>query len=128
MKEDISFNSLYSGQNRIKYPYLMPNSIDIDDIVANRESHIMLQIDARVTQLQKKLESTTDESEKNDILVELGELELLPYQKEVRGKILSQLWFSRSLLPNSHPNFLAKFGSLTLENVVATEELYKQQL
>lgn len=127
-KDDIPFNTLYTAQNRVKYPFLLPDGINIDDIVANRESHIMLQIDARATLLKKQLQNTFDEVEKEDIMVELAELQLIPYQKEVRGKLLSQLWFSKSLLPNSHPNFLAKFGSLTLENVVATEELYKQQL
>lgn len=126
--QNIDYNTLYSAQSKVKFPSTYPDGIDIDDIVSNRESLILLQIDARISNLREQLGKVSDDDEKNKLLVELTQLELLPYQKNIRGKLLSQVWFSKSLLPNSHPNFLAKFGSLSLENVVATEELYKQQL
>lgn len=126
--KDILYNSLYSALSRITCPSLFPEGIDIDDIMSTRESLVLLQIDARVQTLRKKLEQTSDDEEKNNALIELAQYQLLPYQKQIRGRVLSQVWFSKSLLPNSHPNFLAKFGNLTVDNVVATEELYKQQL
>lgn len=64
-----------------------------------------------------------------DVLaIEAAALELLPEQRTLRGHVLSHMWFSKLLLPNSHPNFLAIFAELSLDNVVMTEELYKQQL
>lgn len=126
--DSIAFNSLYTPQCKVKLPSLQPYGIDVDDIMTSRESYILLQIDAKINGLMDQISRETDEDEKRELQIELAQLELLPYQKDVRGRVLSQLWFSKSLLPNSHPNFLAKFADLSIENIIATEELYKQQL
>lgn len=126
--DEIPYNALYTPQSKVRCPAILPTGIDVDDIMTTRESYILLQIDAELTKLRKQLGSASDEEEKTKLTVEIAKLELLPYQKNVRGKVLSQMWFSKSLLPNSHPNFLAIFAELSLDNVIMTEELYKQQL
>lgn len=126
--KDVPFNSLYSQQSKIRCPAVLPTGVDVDDIMSTRESYILLQIDAQISQLKKQLEYATSEEEKLELSSQLAQIELLPYQKRIRGKVLSEVWFSKSLLPNSHPNFLAIFAELSLDNVIMTEELYKQQL
>ena len=126
--KDIPYTALYTIQSRFQIPGLLPEGIDMDNIVNNREALIVLQIDQKITYLRKQLNESDNEDESNQIKAEISKLELLPYQKELRGKILSQAWFSKSLLPNSHPNFLAKFNNLSSDNVILTHELYKQQL
>ncbi|CUM50424.1 uncharacterized protein AC631_01780 [Debaryomyces fabryi] len=126
--KDIPYTALYTVQSRFQIPGLLPEGIDMDDIINNREALIILQIDQKITYLRKQLDKSNNEDESNEIKAEISKLELLPYQKELRGKILSQAWFSKSLLPNSHPNFLAKFNNLSSDNVTLTHELYKQQL
>lgn len=127
-RKQVPFSGLYASQSKIRIPAILPTSFDVDGIVNTRESLILLEINRRIAQLKKQLEAASNEDDKREIEAEIAQLELLPYQKEVRGLILSQVWFSKSLLPNSHPNFLAKFADLSVENVIATEELYKQQL
>lgn len=126
--KDIPYTALYTIQSRFQIPSLLPEGIDMNDIINNREALILLQIDLKISALRKQLGSVESEEERNDIKAELSKLELLPYQKELRGKILSQTWFNKSLLPNSHPNFLAKFNNISSDNVTHTHELYKQQL
>lgn len=126
--KQIPFNGLYAAQSKIRIPAVLPNAVNVDDIVNTREALILVRVNERMQALRKDLDSASNDDEKELLLAELTQLELLGYQKEVRGLILSQLWFSKSLLPNSHPNFLAKFADLSVENVIATEELYKQQL
>ena len=125
--KDIPFKSLYSLQSKVLFPALMPTSFDPDSIAANREALILLLIDAELTRLSMKLESA-DEDQKAAIEAEIYKLELLPFQKELRGKILSHVWFSKSLLPNSHPNVLAKCSHLNSENAQMTQNMYKRQL
>lgn len=127
-RKQVPFSGLYATQSKIRIPAILPSTFDVDELVSTRESLILLKMNEKITQLKKQLEAVTNEEERREIQAEIAELELLPYQKEVRGLILSQVWFSKSLLPNSHPNFLAKFADLSVENVIATEELYKQQL
>ena len=126
--EEIPFSAMYSAQSKARYPSLLPYGVDLNEIASTREYHIGLEIDCRITSLENQLESAMDEAERQELAVELALLKLLPDQKELRGRVLSQIWFSKSLLPNSHPNFLAKFPEFLVENVLATELLYKQQL
>lgn len=125
--KDVPFKSLYSLQSRVSFPVLMPNGVDLDSLVNNREALILVQIDARLSYLHEKLQDT-DDITKEDIQREIDELELLPYQKQLRGKILSHVWFSKSVLPNSHPNVLAKYSHLNFENFLITQNVYKRQL
>lgn len=125
--KDIPFKSLYSQQSKVLFPALMPTSFDPDSIAANREALILLLIDDELARLNKKLESA-DDDQKVAIEAEIYKLELLPFQKELRGKILSHVWFSKSLLPNSHPNVLAKYSHLNFENAQVTQNMYKRQL
>lgn len=122
------FKDLYSAKSKGCWPSLLPYGIDIDEIASTREYYIGVKIEKRKQELEKFISKSSDVSERQFALMELNELALLPYQKLIRGRILSQVWFSKSLLPNSHPNFLAKFPELSVENVILTEELYKQQL
>lgn len=125
--KDVPFKSLYSQQSRVLFPGLMPSSIDTESIAANIETLILVMIDAEIARLNKDLQ-TADEDSKPRIQAEIYKLELLPYQKELRGKILSHIWFSKSLLPNSHPNVLAKYSHLSFENAQLTQNVYKRQL
>ncbi|KAK7684184.1 hypothetical protein QCA50_012830 [Cerrena zonata] len=125
--KDIPFNSFYVPQSRVQYPGVLPEGFDINNIMNNKETLLLLEIEFEKDALRAKLQSVSDD-EKERIEAELTKLELLPLQKIMKGKVLSQIWFSKSLLPNSHPNFLAKFNSLSIENISATQDLYQQQL
>ncbi|GEQ67137.1 hypothetical protein JCM33374_g800 [Metschnikowia sp. JCM 33374] len=113
---DIPFGSIHSAQSKIRLPSLLPFGLDFNQIASSREHYITLQIDSKIAFLEKTLKELTDDHEKETVTIELNQLKLLPYQKDIRGRILSQVWFSKSLLPNSHPNFLAKFPELSVEN------------
>lgn len=127
--QDIPFSGFHAPQSKLRLPSLLPYGVDVNDLMSTREYHISLQIDSRISFLKEKHDKLDDLlPEKEAITIELAMLELLPHQKEVRGSIASQLWYSRLLLLNSHPNFLAKFPDLSLGSVLATEGLYKQQL
>lgn len=127
--QDIPFSGFHAPQSKLRLPSLLPYGIDVNDLMSTREYFISLQIDSRITYLKEKQEKLDDLlPEKESITIELAQLELLPHQKEVRGSVASQLWYSRLLLLNSHPNFLAKFPDLSVGSVLATEGLYKQQL
>lgn len=129
LAKDVAFSSLYTPQSRFQYPSLMPDGINIEEIVNNREALILLQIDQEIVALTAQLEKLPEEdSLRQPLEMRLNQLSLLPFQKQLRGKILSQVWFSKLLLPNSHPNFLAKFNNLSLDSVTTTQELYQQQL
>lgn len=125
--KDFTYTSLFSNTSRIQIPSLLPDGIEVDDVMNNREALIVLQIYQRALELKKKLESCTEE-ERLPLEIELKKLILLPQQKQLKGKVLSHLWFSKTLLPNSHPNFLAKFSNISFDDVTLTHELYKQQL
>ncbi|RLV95746.1 Transcription regulatory protein SNF2 [Spathaspora sp. JA1] len=126
--KDISLSAFYTPQSRLQFPGLLPDGINLQDINANKEVYMMLKIEQERERLMKELSNTLDEDKKKQLESELAQLELLPYQKELRGKLLIQTWFSKSLLPNSHPNFLARFNTLSLDHVIITEELYRHQL
>ncbi|KAK6458083.1 uncharacterized protein RJT20DRAFT_125997 [Scheffersomyces xylosifermentans] len=127
--KDIDYNAIYTPQSRLQYPGILPDAISMDDIFNNKESFMILRMEQEMDSLRKQLEALPEDSpERLSVEVQLAQLELLPFQKELRGKVLSQVWFSKSLLPNSHPNFLAKFNTLSLENVSATHDLYRHQL
>ncbi|ODV78096.1 uncharacterized protein CANTADRAFT_91528 [Suhomyces tanzawaensis NRRL Y-17324] len=127
--KQIAFQALYAPQSRLQWPSLSPEGINMDDIVTNKEVLMMIQMDEELTQLRNRLNSMDETDEQREkIEAQIIKLELAPFQKQLRGKILSQVWFSKSLLPNSHPNFLAKFNTLSLENVSATHDLYTHQL
>lgn len=127
--KDVPFSTLYTPQSRFQYPSLLPDGINIEEITNNREALILLQIDQEIVTLTAQLEKLPkDDSQRQPIETRLNQLSLLPLQKQLRGKILSQVWFSKLLLPNSHPNFLAKFNNLSLDSVTTTQELYQQQL
>ncbi|OBA17025.1 hypothetical protein METBIDRAFT_48003 [Metschnikowia bicuspidata var. bicuspidata NRRL YB-4993] len=124
----VPFSALYASQGKSRYPSLLPYGINFSEIASSREHYISLMIHARISDLARRLAAAADAAERDLLTVEITQLKLLPHQKAVRGRVLSQMWFSKALLPNSHPNFLAKFPELLIENVLATELLYKQQL
>ena len=126
--KDIPFNKVYEPQSRLQYPSLLPNGISVEEIFQNRELLMVLQIEQQIDNLKSKIETEKDESQREQLSIELAKLQLLPYQKQLKGSILSQVWFSRSILPNSHPNFLAKFSTLSLENVSQSHDLFRHQM
>ena len=127
--KDIEYGEIYSPQSRRQIPGLMPDGINSQEIFNNKEAFIVMQIELEMDSLRKKLDTIQDnDKERQRIEAELALLEMIPFQKELRGKLLSQVWFSKSLLPNSHPNFLAKFNTLSLENVATAHDLYRHQL
>ncbi|RKP30190.1 hypothetical protein METBISCDRAFT_16953 [Metschnikowia bicuspidata] len=126
--QDIPFSGFHVPQSKLRLPSLLPYGIDVNDLMSTREYYISLQIDRRVLELRARQQQLDDLPEKDAVTIELAQLELLPYQKEIRGCVAGQLWHSRLLLLNSHPNFLAKFPELSVKGALATEGLYKQQL
>lgn len=127
--KEIPFNALYAPQSRLQFPGLLPEGVSMQDVSANREALISIRIQNDIDAMKATLSKLPEGSPARvDLEIELSKLELLPYQKEVRGNILSQMWFNDSLLANSHPNFLAKFGTLTLANVFVAQNLYQHQL
>lgn len=127
-KDLVPMSALYTTQSKLRIPSLMPYGVDFNEICSTREHYIALQISTQIEQLEKEIASTTDTEKQEGLKAELYQLQLLPHQTEIRGKVLSLMWFSKSLLPNSHPNFLAKFPELSIDNVITTEQLYRQQL
>lgn len=127
--QDISYSEFYSPHCRFQIPSLFPEGFDYDQVLANREAFIALKLDQEKETLAGKLKLNEDDDVKHDeISIRLTSLELNDFQKRLREKFSSQLWFSRCLLPNSHPNFLAKFNELSFNNVTLSEDLYRQQL
>lgn len=126
--QDIPFSAFHAPQSKLRLPSLLPYGVDVNDLMSSREYYISLQIDDRIAYLKARCEQMEDLPEKDSFTIELNQLELLPHQKEMRGRISSQLWYSKLLLLNSHPNFLAKFPDLSVESALSTEGLYKQQL
>lgn len=125
----IPYNAMYIPQSRVQYPSIAPEGFDFDNILNNREVLILLEREYEIDELKLKLASIPEELEERQLIeAELNKLELLSYQKELRGRVLSQMWFSKLILPNSHPNFLAKFNSLLLDSITATQSLYQQQM
>ena len=85
----------------------MPDGINMEDIYVNREGYMQITIEQEKERLRKQIDSLNekDTEKKLELETQLSQLELIPYQKDLRGKVLIQSWFGKSLLPNSHPNF-----------------------
>ena len=127
--QDISYSEFYSPHCRFQIPSLFPEGLDYDKVLANREAFITLKLQHEKETLAGQLELDEQDDDKRDELnIRLTSLELNDFQKHLREKLLSQVWFSKCLLPNSHPNFLAKFNELSFNNVTLSEDLYRQQL
>lgn len=126
--QDIPFSAFNAPQSKLRIFSLLPYGVDVNDLMSTREYYMSLQIDNRIAYLKARIDQLEDLPEKDSIAIELNQLELLPHQREMRGRVLSQLWYSKLLLLNSHPNFLAKFPELSVESALSIEGLYKQQL
>lgn len=125
---DVTFKSLYDKDSRIQFPAILPNGLIGDEIFDNRQVLMILQIEQEIDSLEAKLRIEQDSKQREQLSTQLSKLQLLPFQKQMRGNILAQTWFSKSCLPNSHPNFLAKFGVLSLDNVNQSHELFRHQM
>ena len=63
--KDIPYTALYTIQSRFQIPGLLPEGIDMDNIVNNREALIVLQIDQKIAYLRKQLNESDNEHESN---------------------------------------------------------------
>ncbi len=126
---EIAYSALFGATTRSEIPAVLPSGISMDEVYTNLEMVKKLNIEDDLANIRKQLEKLGPDLPDREMLeTELAKLELLPFQKSLRGKVLSQVWYSKSLLPNSHPNFLAKFNTLSVDNITSTHDLYRQQV
>lgn len=129
-QKEVPYELSYNSKSRVLIPGVMPPGVDIEGASHIREALVQFNIHEALEQFRQQFQDV-DMEEPNgkisDDLIDYLSLELLPYQKAIRGHILSFEYYKKSLLSNSHPNFLAKIRKVNLHDVNSTKILYEQQ-
>ncbi|ODV98494.1 hypothetical protein PACTADRAFT_48244 [Pachysolen tannophilus NRRL Y-2460] len=117
----VDYDLFNNRSSRIIIPGVFPEGIDANGAAEMRDLVINLQIDEAMQKLSILKEKDIQAS------IDYEALSLLPLQRAMRGQLVGFMRYQNSLLTNSHPNFLAKAKSITINDILVTKNLYEQQ-
>lgn len=104
-----------------------PVGIDVQEVVHEREARIQGNIGVRITQLEKILQSVTQEHVRTRLTIELKALKLLNFQRQMRSEIVTCMRLDATLETATNPRFYKRPKQFGLRDARATEKLEKQQ-
>lgn len=108
-------------------PGILPPGVDIHSAMEIYQTLIALDIDTAVDNcLSDILNDDIDKGTKECATYDYYALQLLPLQKAIRGHVLQFDWYQKTLLTNTHPNFLSKIRRINLHDALLTDDLYKR--
>ncbi len=104
-----------------------PIGIDIQEVVSERDVRIQNNILIRINELEKVLQTLTQENLRTRIMIELKALKLLNFQRQVRSEIVTCMRLDTCLETGTNPRLYKRPKSFGLREARATEKLEKQQ-
>jgi SWI/SNF-related matrix-associated actin-dependent regulator of chromatin subfamily A protein 2/4 len=104
-----------------------PIGIDIQEVINERDVRIENNILRRINELEKILQSVTQENIRTRIMIELKALKLLNFQRQVRSEIVTCMRLDSSLETATNPRLYKRPKQFGLRDARATEKLEKQQ-
>ncbi|KAH3665671.1 hypothetical protein OGAPHI_003859 [Ogataea philodendri] len=117
----VPFEFLDNPKSKIITPSLYPKPLDIVQAAETEKLVNQLHFQQELDELEK----LKDEDE--DYILEYTLMTLLPYQKAVRGHVVSTVFHQNSLLTNHLPNFSARVRGVNTHDASITHALYNQQ-
>ncbi|ONH76753.1 Transcription regulatory protein SNF2 [Pichia kudriavzevii] len=118
---EFSFEFFNTPKSKIYTPSVYPNALDLETANELKKLHENLLIQLELENLEEiaRHESTYK--------YDFEAFKLLPYQRALRGYVLSGIFHQNMLLINHLPNFSAKVRSINLEDASLTNALYLEQ-
>ncbi|CAM2712301.1 unnamed protein product [Rotaria socialis] len=104
-----------------------PIGVDVHDIINERDSRIQNNIILRINELEKLLQSVTQENIRTRIMIELKALKLLNFQRQLRSEIVTCMRLDANLETGTYPRLYKRPKQFGLREARATEKLEKQQ-
>jgi SWI/SNF-related matrix-associated actin-dependent regulator of chromatin subfamily A protein 2/4 len=104
-----------------------PVGIDIQEVAIERDVRIQNNILIRINELEKVLQTLTQENLRTRIMIELKALKLLNFQRQVRSEIVTCMRLDTCLETGTNPRLYKRPKSFGLREARATEKLEKQQ-
>ncbi|CAF1935496.1 unnamed protein product [Rotaria magnacalcarata] len=104
-----------------------PIGVDVHDIINKRDSRIQNNIIIRINELEKLLQSITQENIRTRIMIELKALRLLNFQRQLRSEIVTCMRLDVNLETGTYPRLYKRPKQFGLREARATEKLEKQQ-
>ncbi|CAF1118722.1 unnamed protein product [Adineta steineri] len=104
-----------------------PIGIDIQEVITERDSRIQNNILIRINELEKILQTITQEHIRTRIMIELKALKLLNFQRQVRSEIVTCMRLDTTLETGTNARFYKRPKQFGLRDARATEKLEKTQ-
>ncbi|CAF0781322.1 unnamed protein product [Adineta ricciae] len=127
----ITENSNTSSSNRLNNLRVTsiskPIGIDVQEVILERDARIQNNVQARINDLEKFLQTVTQEHIRTRIMIELKALKLLNFQRQVRSEIVTCMRLDATLETGTNPRFYKRPKQFGLRDARATEKLEKQQ-
>ena len=121
LKASIPYEFFSMPKSKVFTPSVYPKPLDIESANKLKKLHENLLIEYELEQLEHL--SKLDASFK----YEYESFKLLPYQKALRGYVLSGIFHQNMLLINHLPNFSAKIRNVSVEDAAIVNALYLEQ-
>ncbi|SSD61606.1 related to Transcription regulatory protein SNF2 [Saccharomycodes ludwigii] len=124
----VPYKDLFNNKAKI-IPSLLPPGIDVHSALEVYQTLVALNVDTEINNiLLEVLKCDTSNADyelaEKKLICEYNALQLLPLQKAMRGHILQFEWFQRTLVSNTHPNFLSKVRKVNIADVSLTDDLF----
>lgn len=121
LKASIPYEFFNMPKSKVFTPSVYPKPLDIEGANELKKLHENLLIEDELQQLEQlaKLDAS--------FKYEHESFKLLPYQKALRGYVLSGIFHQNMLLINHLPNFSAKIRGVSIEDAAIVNALYLEQ-
>ncbi|KAG7835137.1 hypothetical protein KL943_002452 [Ogataea angusta] len=119
--EVLPYEYLGDAKSRVIIPSLCPKPLDVVKAAEIKKLVDQLRLEQELDQLKKLKEEDVSYT------FEYTLMSLLPYQKAVRGHVVSTVFHQNSLLTNHLPNFSARARSINTHDASVAHALYNQQ-
>ncbi|CAF3394516.1 unnamed protein product [Rotaria sp. Silwood1] len=104
-----------------------PIGIDVQNIINERDNRIQNNILIRINELEKVLQTITQDNHRTRIMIELKALKLLNFQRQLRSEIITCMRLDSNLETGTYPRLYKRPKQFGLREARATEKLEKQQ-
>ena len=121
-------NSSSSRMNNVRITSISkPIGIDIQEFINERDLRIQNNILVRINELEKILQTLTQENIRTRAMIELKALKLLNLQRQIRSEIVTCMRLDTNLETGVNPRLYKRPKQFGLREARATEKLEKQQ-
>ncbi|CAF0773868.1 unnamed protein product [Rotaria sordida] len=106
---------------------IKPIGIDVQEVLNERDNRIQNNILIRINEIEKILQTLTQDNYRTRLMIELKALKLLNFQRQLRSEIVTCMRLDTNLETGTNPRLYKRPKQFGLREARSTEKLEKQQ-